>query len=83
MSATRQCEGLPDNWETDRDDEFEQYTGGLVRSYDGTVYADPSKNTIRFESTVQLLRFIHYETGRPIDELWDEYETELEGRTDD
>lgn len=64
----------PDDWETDRDDEFEQYSRGMVKSYDGTTYPDPSKNTLRFSTTAQLLRFLHYETGCPLDKLWEEYD---------
>lgn len=65
----------PDDWETERDDEFQDYEPGLVKSYDGRVFADPNTNQVmRFENKVQYLRFIHYQTGRPIDELWDEYE---------
>ena len=66
---------IPSEWETDRDDQFKQYKKGLVKSYDGTVYSDPDTNQVmRFETKVQHLRFLHYKTGRPMDELWNAYE---------
>lgn len=69
----------PDDWDTERDDEFKNYKPGLVKSYDGTVHSDPETNQVmRFSSTVQLLRFIHYQTGHPIDDLWDEYDEQTE-----
>lgn len=66
----------PDDWETDREDEFKEYKDGLVKAYDGTVHPDPNTNQVmRFETKVQHLRFLHYRTGRPIGELWDEYDS--------
>ena len=32
----------------------------------------------RFENKAQLIRHVHAETGVPIDELWDQYEREVE-----
>lgn len=61
-----------------RDDNFTQVCDGIVEADDGTRYPDPDKNVIRFESPVQLLRFIHHQTGQPMDELWDEYESQQE-----
>lgn len=69
----------PDDWETERDDEFQNYKPGLVKAYDGTVLSDPDKNQVmRFSNKVQFLRYIHYQTGRPISELWDEYDDQTE-----
>lgn len=69
----------PDDWETDRDDEFQDYKGGMVKAYDGTLHPNPDTNQVmRFETKVQYLRYIHYETGRPMDELWDEYDEQTE-----
>ncbi len=31
----------------------------------------------RFENRAQLIRHIHQETGKPINELWDELERQL------
>jgi hypothetical protein len=36
------------------------------------------RNWTRFENKVQLIRHIAEETGRPIDELWDEFDEKRE-----
>lgn len=70
-------EGPPSDWETDRDDEFKSHSAGLVEAYDGTLHPNPDTNqVIRFSNTVQYLRYVHYQTGRSMDELWDEYESQ-------
>ena len=74
MSTSQRCPQFPSDWETDRDDEFRDVSPGLVEAYDGTRYRDPEMHVLRFENTVQLIRYLHHETGRPVDELWDEYE---------
>lgn len=33
----------------------------------------------RFENKAQLIRHIHQETGVSIDELWDQYEAQVDG----
>lgn len=68
----------PEDWETEREDEFRQRSPGMVEAYDGTTYPDPNKNTIRFTSMAQHIRFLHHKTGRSVDELWEEYEDKLE-----
>lgn len=68
----------PEDWETDRDDEFRQRTRGSVVSYDGTVYSDPNNSVLRFTTVAQHMRFLHYKTGRPIHDLWDEYEEKVQ-----
>jgi len=73
----------PESWETEREDEFENYTDGLVKAYDGTVHPNPDTNKVmRFSNTVQYLRYIHYQTGRPLNELWDEYDRKKEKLTE-
>jgi len=70
-------DGPPSDWNTDRDDEFQAYTDGLVKAYDGTVHPNPDTNqVIRFSNIVQYLRYTHYRTGRPMSELWEAYETQ-------
>lgn len=70
---------IPDDWETDRDDEFQSYTDGLVKAYDGTIHPNPDTNlVIRFSNTVQYIRYVHYKTGVSVDELWEKYDSQID-----